>query len=94
MLLVAGIRGVHVAGEQEIAPVAAAAQMSNRIRPARLDQRQVGRQARPAHALDEIMRDAGLVAGCARDVDEIDQQVAHAVGSDVRGGLGKVGMGH
>jgi hypothetical protein len=46
------------------------------------------------HALDQIMRDAGLVAGCARDVDEIDQQVAHAVGGNVRGGLGKVGMGH
>src|SRR5712691_3450113 len=94
MLLLAGIRRIHVAGEQEIEPVAPPAPVSDRVRPACLDQRQVGVEACPAHALGEITGDADLIAGRARDVDERHQQVADIVGGDVRGGLGEIGMSH
>ena len=62
MLLVARIGRVHVAGEQEIEPIATAVPVADRVRPARLDQRQVGVHAGALHARDEILRDADLAA--------------------------------
>src|SRR4029077_15506125 len=94
VLLVARIRCVHVAGEEEIESIAASAPMSDRIRPVLVDQRQVGLHAGFAHALDEILRDTDFLAGRARNIDQIDQQVAHTLGRDVRGDVAKVGIGH
>ena len=94
VLLVARIRCVHVAGEEEIESIAASAPMSDRIRPVFVDQRQVGLHAGFAHALDKILRDADLLAGRARDIDKVDQQVANTFRADVRGDFGKVGFGH
>ena len=64
--------------------------MPDRVGPAFVDQRQVGRHAGVAHALDEILGDADFPARRARDIDKIDQQVADIVGRDVRGSFGKV----
>ena len=54
--------------------------MSDRIGPVFVDQRQIGLHSGLAHALDEIVRDADLLAGRARDIDKVDQQVANTFG--------------
>ena len=94
MLLGAGIGRVHVTGEQQIEAVAAPAQMTDRIRSPLIDQRQVGLQAEPVHAVREIARDLDLVAGRAWNVHEVDQEVADGIGRDVSGSTGEIGMGH
>ena len=42
MLLVTRIRRIHMASEKEIEPLAASAQMADGVRPAFVDQRQIG----------------------------------------------------
>src|SRR2546430_416461 len=79
---IARMGGVHVAGDQEIEPLAGPAPMPHGIRPVRLDQREVGVHAGFAHARDEIMRDVDLAAGRAGDVHESHQEVADLVGGD------------
>ena len=68
--------------------------MPNRVGTAGIDQRQVGVEARFPHPFDEVVRDAGLVAGRAGDVDQIDEDIAHGLGGDMGGGPGEIGMGH
>ena len=94
VLLPPGIRRIHVAGEQEVEPVAAPAPEACRVGTIGVDQRQVGIHAGPAHPLDEILRDADLLAGRACNIDEVHQQSADVFGADMDGRPGEVGMSH
>ena len=83
-----------MAGEQKIQAITTPAQMTDGVWPALIDERKVGLQVGTAHPLHEILRDADLAAGRARDVDQIGQAVTDAVGRDVGGGFREVGMRH
>ena len=95
MLLVAGIGRVHMAGEQQIEPVAAAAQMADGVRPAFVDQRQIGRPFRTCACArpDNARRRSPCRSGsrCSRGRSRQSRTV---VGCDVSGGSGEVGMRH
>ena len=94
MFLVAGIGGVHVAGEQEVEAVAASAQMADRVRPALIDQRQVGLQAGPcASARRDSARRRSRCRSGSRCSRGRSGNRGH-LGRDVRGGLREVGMRH
>ena len=94
MLLGAGIGRVHVAGEQEVEPIAASAPVPDRVRPPGVDERQIGVHADAAHARGEILRDADLVPGRTADVHEVRQQRANIVAGEVGEGLLKTRMEH
>ena len=94
MLLLPGIGRVHVAGEQEIEPVAMAAPVADRVRPPLVDQRQVGLHAGLAHPRRRDIARRRSPFRSARNVDEVHQQRAHVPGIDMRGGLGEIGMCH
>ena len=70
---------VHVAGEQEIEPVAASAPMPHRVGPAGVDQGEIRFQPAAAHALDEKLGDGDFPAGAAGNVHQVDHEIADAV---------------